>query len=143
MVTAITRRRFLLAGAASGIVLSAPQRIFAESPAASKRKFYAILSLGRLGFHTSFPESVELATKYGFEGLDPDANYFASLDNDALKRLLDDLRKRNLKFGAAGLPVEFRKDSETFNDGLKKLPIGGRHSATSGHLASEHMDLAE
>jgi sugar phosphate isomerase/epimerase len=122
MVTAVTRRRFLLAVAASGIVLSAPQRIFPESPAASKRKFYAILSLGRLGFHASFPESVELAIKHGFEGLDPDVNYFASLDDDALKRLLDDLRKRNLKFGAAGLPVEFRKDSETFNDGLKKLP---------------------
>src|SRR5262249_36552837 len=62
------------------------------------------------------------AAKYGFEGLDPDANYFSSLDNDGLKRVLDDLQKRNLKLGAAGLPVEFRKDSSTFNDGLKKLP---------------------
>jgi len=89
---------------------------------APERKFYAILSLGRLGFHASFPESVELAAKYGFEGLDPDANYFSSLDNDTFNRVLEDLRKRNLKFGAAGLPVEFRKDSETFNDGIKKLP---------------------
>ena len=40
----------------------------------------------------------------------------------ALNRLLDDLRKRNLKFGAAGLPVEFRKDSGTFNNSLRKLP---------------------
>src|SRR5262249_10623302 len=46
----------------------------------------------------------------------------SSLDNDGLKRVLDDLQKSNLKFGAAGLPVEFRKDSSTFNNGLKKLP---------------------
>jgi len=43
-----------------------------------------------------------LAAKYGFEGLDPDANFFAWFDNDALKRLLDDLHKRNQRLGAAG-----------------------------------------
>ena len=120
----LTRRRFLITTVMAGGVLSLPQRLsaWAESSTAVKRKFYSILSLGRIGFHASFPESVDLAAKYGFEGLDPDANYFASLDNDALKRLLDDLHKKNLKFGAAGLPVEFRKDSDTFNDGLKKLP---------------------
>lgn len=125
MATEISRRRFLAVAPAAGAIVSAPRALrawAARSSDAPKRKFYSILSLGRIGFHTSFPESVELASKYGFEGLDPDASYFALLDNEALKRLLDDLHKRNLKFGAAGLPVEFRKDSDTFNDGLKKLP---------------------
>jgi len=94
----------------------------AYSPLAAERKFYTILSLGRIGFEASFPQAVDLATKHDFDGLDPDADYLASLDDAALRRLLDDLRKRNLKFGAAGLPVDFRKDSATFNDGLKKLP---------------------
>jgi sugar phosphate isomerase/epimerase len=124
MARELTRRRFLLAATAACSALSFPCVLpaWAENSSIAQRKFYSILSLGRIGFHASFPESVELAAKYGFEGLDPDANYFASLDNDALKHLLDDLQKRNLKFGAAGLPVEFRKDSDTFNDGLKKLP---------------------
>src|SRR5882724_2705690 len=109
MIKQISRRHFLFAGTAAGIALSATRRLVAAVPAtAPERKFYAILSLGRLGFHASFPESVELAAKYGFEGLDPDANYFSSLDNDTFNRVLEDLRKRNLKFGAAGLPVEFR-----------------------------------
>jgi sugar phosphate isomerase/epimerase len=120
MCDPITRRRFLIAGAAS-IVLSTTGKLIAAS-SAPERKFYAILSLGRLGFHASFPESVELAAKHGFEGLDPDAGYLASLNDDSLHRLLDDLQKRNLKFGAAGLSVEFRNDSETFNSDLKKLP---------------------
>jgi sugar phosphate isomerase/epimerase len=122
MSNPITRRHFLAAGAATGIALSATGRLIAAATSVQERKFYAILSLGRLGFHASFPESVELATKHGFEGLDPDISYLASLSDEALHQLLDDLKKRNLKFGAAGLPVEFRKDSEAFNSDLKKLP---------------------
>lgn len=119
----LTRRHFLTAGAATAIALSTTGKLLAATTPAPERKFYAILSLGRLGFHASFPESVELATRHGFEGLDPDAGYLASLNDDALHRLLDDLQKRNLKFGAAGLPVEFRKDAETFNADLKRLPV--------------------
>lgn len=122
MSNPITRREFLVAGAATGIALSTAGKLVAAATSTPERKFYAILSLGRLGFHASFPESLELATKHGFEGLDPDAGYLASLNDDGLHRLLDDLQKRNLKFGAAGLPVEFRKDSDTFNSDLKKLP---------------------
>lgn len=121
MSNPITRRAFLGAGAATGIALSTVGKLVAAATA-PERKFYAILSLGRLGFHATFPESVELAAKHGFEGLDPDAGYLASLNDDALHRLLEDLQKRNLKFGAAALPVEFRKDSNTFNSDLKKLP---------------------
>jgi sugar phosphate isomerase/epimerase len=66
--------------------------------------------------------------KHGFAGVDPDPDYFASLDEDGLKRLLDDLQAKHLQLGAAGLPVEFRQDAATFADGLKKLP------ATAGIL---------
>jgi sugar phosphate isomerase/epimerase len=122
MSTTLSRRNFVLTAAAAGVSLRFPPAVLASSAPAVERKFYAILSLGRLGFHASFPVSVELATKNGFEGLDPDAGYLASLSDDDLHRLLEDLRKRNLRFGAAGLPVEFRKDAETFDSDLKKLP---------------------
>jgi 2-keto-myo-inositol isomerase len=121
MSTALTRRRFLLTGAAAGIALSAHE-LFAIPTAAPERKFYAILSLGRLGLQGSFLESVELATKHAFEGIDPDVKYFTSLSANALRQLFDDLQERKLRFGAAGLPVEFRKDLATFNADLKKLP---------------------
>ena len=125
MSTPTTRRQFLVTGAAAGLALSAIAKL-AAATSAPQRKFFAILSLGRLGLHASFQESVELATRYGFEGVDPDISYLASLSDDTLHAPLDDLKKdllkRNLKFGAAGLPVEFRKDAETFNSDLKKLP---------------------
>jgi sugar phosphate isomerase/epimerase len=125
MTNEISRRKFLSAGAVAGIAARPARGVLAGVAAPAerpKRSFYAILSLGRLGFHASFQESLELAVKHGFEGLDPDPNYFASLGEEGLKRLRDDLQAKNLKLGAAGLPVEFRKDEATFNDGLKKLP---------------------
>jgi len=125
MSNELTRRQFLSAGAATTVAALPTPGMLAggEAPAQmSQRKFYAILSLGRLGFQASFSGALELTVKHGFEGLDPDPNYFASLGNDGLQRLLDDLQAKNLKLGAAGLPVEFRKDEATFNDGLKRLP---------------------
>ena len=128
MTNDLTRRQFLSAGAAAGVAalpgsgMSGMLAGVAAPAEMSQRRFYAILSLGRIGFHASFPEALELTVKHGFEGLDPDPGYFASLGDDGLKRLLDDLQAKNLKFGAAGLPVEFRQDEATFNDGLRKLP---------------------
>ena len=123
MKNELSRRRFIAAaglgaaGAAHASLLSG-----AASEPAPTRKFYVVLSLGRIGFQGTFQRSVELATEYGFEGIDPDAEYFSQLSDDQLKKLLDDLKAKNLKLGAAGLPVDFRKDEQTFSEGLKKLP---------------------
>ncbi|HEV2348716.1 MAG TPA: sugar phosphate isomerase/epimerase family protein [Terriglobia bacterium] len=124
----LTRRRFMAATGA-GIAGLTPQSLAAEtlpdgaesSPAPS-RKFYTVLSLGRLGLHGTFEQSVALATKYGFEGVDPDAGLFARLSEDELEKLLDDLKAKNIKLGAAGLPLDFRQNESVFNDGLAKLP---------------------
>jgi len=125
MTNEITRRQFLSAGVAASVAARPTPGMLAgveAPPERPKRKFYANLSLGRLGFQATFPKSLELTVKHSFEGLDPDPNYFASLGDEGLKRLLDDLQAKNLKLGTAGLPVEFRRDEATFNDGLKKLP---------------------
>ena len=64
MSNPITRRHFLAASAATGIALSTVGKLVAAATVPD-RKFYAILSLGRLGFQAAFPESVELAAKHG------------------------------------------------------------------------------
>jgi len=121
----VTRREFLSSGAAASVAALPASGLTAEITGRAgmlRRRFYPILSLGRLGFDANFTKSVELAVKHGFEGVDPDPNFFASLGEDGLHRLLNDLRAKNLKLGAAGLPVEFRADEATFGDGLKRLP---------------------
>ena len=125
MTNELTRRQFLSTGAAAGVAMLPNVAMLASVKAPAEmpqRKFYGILSLGRLGFRAGFPKSLELTVKHGFEGLDPDPNYFSTLGDEGLKRLLDELQAKNLRFGAAGLPVEFRNDEAQFNDGLRKLP---------------------
>src|SRR6516225_9444165 len=75
MSNELTRRQFLSAGAAASVAaLPTPGALAGvEAPAeVPQRRFYSILSLGRLGFQATFPESLELAVKHGFPGLDPD-----------------------------------------------------------------------
>jgi sugar phosphate isomerase/epimerase len=124
MTHKLTRRSFMVQTAAAAGVSSAG--LTSQSANAEERplerKFYTVLSLSRLGFHGTFEESCQLAQKYGFQGIDPDEKLFASLSDDALKRMLDGASLRGLKFGAAGLPVDFRGDDGAFNEGLKNLP---------------------
>jgi sugar phosphate isomerase/epimerase len=133
MKSELSRRRFIAAaglgaaGAAHASLLSG-----VAPPEVPPRKFYTVLSLGRIGFKGSFQQSVELAAKYGFEGVDPDSGYFSQLSDDQLKRLLDELKARNLKLGAAGLPVDFRQDEQTFSEDLKKLPATARVLEAAG-----------
>ena len=78
MTDEITRRQFLTAAAGASVAARpAPGMLAGVEPPAEKpnRSFYAILSLGRLGFHASFTESLELTINHGFEGLDPDPDY--------------------------------------------------------------------
>jgi sugar phosphate isomerase/epimerase len=120
----LTRRRFASAAGLGALALHTPS-FPADAPALSEapqRRFYTVLSLGRMGFKGSFQQSVELAMRYGFEGVDPDPGYFSQVTDDELKELLEDLKAKNLRLGVAGLPVDFRKDEETFSEGLKNLP---------------------
>lgn len=124
----LDRRRFISSTglAVAGLSGSAFAKAAPVAEDTPQRKFFQNLSLGRIGFEGSFQQSVELAVKHGFEGVDPDADYFARLSEDDLKKTLDDLRAKNLKLSAAGLPVEFRKDDATFNEGLKNLPAAAK-----------------
>lgn len=121
----ITRRKFMaragstMGGVSAATMLGAGAARAQEDPA---RKFYTNLSLGRLGFSGTFEQSVELAHKYGFEAVDPDTSLFARLSDGDLSRLLADVASKHLKFGAAGLPVDFRRDDASFNQSLKTLP---------------------
>lgn len=124
----ITRRRFLAASGTSLAALTpaggaAKASVNSASSAAHPpRKFYTVLSLGRLGVHGTFEQSVALAARYGFEGVDPDAELFARLSDGDLEKLLEDLKAKNIKFGAGELPVDFRQSESVFNDSLAKLP---------------------
>jgi sugar phosphate isomerase/epimerase len=119
-----SRRDFLVAGGLGTLGMAAitPPAAAKTAEELPERKFFMVLSCARIGVKANFRESMDLAVKYGFEGVDPNAEYFSGLSDDDLRRLLDELKSKNLRLGAAPLPVEFRKDEATFSEGLKKLP---------------------
>lgn len=133
----LSRRNFIAAaGTAGGISaawgMPASGAQAAGQDASVTRKFYTVLSLSRIGFSAPFEQAVSLAHQYGFQAVDPDEKLFAQLSDDGLKRLLDGMAAKNLRFGAAGLPVDFRKDEATFNDGLKALPAAAKALRRAG-----------
>jgi sugar phosphate isomerase/epimerase len=87
-----------------------------------KRKMTCDLVCGNLGISASQTEAIELAARHGFESVGADGGYLASIGGDQVDELKSSLKNKGLVFGAAGLPVEFRRDSARFEEGMTKLP---------------------
>jgi len=86
------------------------------------RKMTINLVCGNIGVNANQLEAIELAHAFGFESVEANPYYLAALEEEKLKELLERMRSRNLVWGAAGLPLEFRQDEEKFRSGLKELP---------------------
>jgi sugar phosphate isomerase/epimerase len=118
----IMRRRKFLASAALAGVSMAARGPLAAGQAQGDRKFTMDLVPGMVGVGLPFPRLVEVASAAGFESVAPDAGDLGSLDDEGLARLLESMEAKGLVFGAAGLPVEFRRDAEAFRSGMGALP---------------------
>jgi sugar phosphate isomerase/epimerase len=71
------------------------------------------------GTRVQWPESAALAAKTGFPGCDVAIMTAMKAGLDTTR---DTLAKYKLRAAAVDLPVDFRKDDETFQNGLKLLP---------------------
>lgn len=117
----IARRDFLCGSVAfTGFALLSGARSLAGP--GRKRKMTLDLACGRIGVRAGQREAIELAHRHGFESVVPDAGHLQKLSDAELEDLKADMKAKNLIFGAAGLPVNFRGDEDRFQEGLKKLP---------------------
>jgi sugar phosphate isomerase/epimerase len=117
-----TRRAFLrdlalLTASASSLSLRA-----ADGTAPTKRKLTLCLSPGSIGVTGNQMQTIELAARHGFESIEPQGEFLASLPADKLAEVQASMKAAGLLFGAAGLPVEFRQGEDKFAEGLKNLP---------------------
>jgi sugar phosphate isomerase/epimerase len=79
------------------------------------------LDCGSIGVKADQLQAIEHAAKFGYQSVSAYSDYLASLSPDALKKLKDDMGTKNVTFGNAGLPNEFRKGDDEFTAGLKLL----------------------
>ena len=77
---------------------------------------------GAIGVTGNQFELIELAAKHGFESVEARPHELAQLSDDQLATLNADLKKKNLVWGAAGLPIDFRRDAQGFRENLKDFP---------------------
>ena len=80
------------------------------------------LSCGALGIKATQREAIDYAAKYGFDVADADGNYLSGLSDADLTSLIDYMKSKNVGWAMAGLPVEFRRDDQKFNDDLRAFP---------------------
>ena len=128
----------LRALAGSGLVLGMTQARADERPA---RKFTKDLVCGNLGISAKLPEAIALAHRHGFESVAPDIGYLKSISDSQLSELRDDLKAKNLVWGAAGLPVNFRGGQAAFQNGLKGLADDAKALRARAHHGWAHGSL--
>jgi sugar phosphate isomerase/epimerase len=73
-----------------------------------------------------------LAHRHGFESVAPDAGFLKSLSDSQVSELGDALKAKQLVWGAAGLPADFRGSSASFEVGLKTLAAEARALRRAG-----------
>jgi sugar phosphate isomerase/epimerase len=122
-MTTICRRQFIrgsVAAVAGAAFLPEAGAFIAQKTRG--RKMTMCLSCGAIGVSASMRESIELAAQHGFEAVEINGPYLASLSADESAELLAMMKSKGIAAGHAGLPVEFRQDESRFDEGMKKLP---------------------
>ncbi|HID22642.1 MAG TPA: sugar phosphate isomerase/epimerase [Planctomycetaceae bacterium] len=117
----IPRRQFVTVLAKGAVTLGIGSVGNRAHAAAAKRKMLLSSACGRIGVRVRLAEAVELAARYGFEAVSPTTE-LGGLSDQELRSLLSSMKAKNIVFGAAALPVDFRGARQKFDAGMKRLP---------------------
>ncbi len=116
------RRDFLKAAAGTATLGALSLNSTATAAEGKKRKFTLDLRCGAIGVRADLRQSIEYAKQFGFESVEPNAGAVAALSQGELDEVLADMKAKKLVWGAAGLPVNFRRDEAAFKAGMESFP---------------------
>ncbi len=85
-------------------------------------KFFKNFAGGHIGVKANQQQALDYAVKYGFGGISPSDGEFANKSAAEIGEWVALMKQRGIRYGAAGLPVEFRRDEATFKSGMAQLP---------------------
>ncbi|MBX3745349.1 MAG: sugar phosphate isomerase/epimerase [Verrucomicrobiae bacterium] len=120
-MNALPRRRFLTQLSLATASLATLHRL-SLAATLPRRRFTLDLTPGAIGVSAEPLALLRLAHAHGFESVQPDGAFLARQDQDGLARAIETLQALGLRWGSAGLPVEYRRDEETFRRDLDRLP---------------------
>ncbi len=116
----MNRRSFLARTLSAGALASLATTSRAQSRA--ERQFTVCLNPGAIGVSVSQMDAIRLAANHGFESVEPVPSFLVQQGAYGMRKVLDALERRGLVWGAAGLPVDFRREETVFQAGLSSLP---------------------
>ena len=119
---AISRRMFCRSAitAAAAIYFTRP-----SAEASEKKdgvKFYKNLAPGHIGVRADQRQALEYAVKYGFDSITPNPGEFENKSSTEIQAWLLTMKQKGVRYGAGGLPVDFRRDEDRFQKDLARLP---------------------
>ncbi len=119
----IQRRAFLGQAAVGAGVVLATGVVTPAQVREPMRRFTVDLVCGAIGVQPKDQrDAIRLAAQGGFESVQPNPGELLRTSSTQRGELLDYLRESRLVWGAAGMPVDFRKDDATFRQGMEDLP---------------------
>jgi sugar phosphate isomerase/epimerase len=116
----ISRRDFVRRSALAGISAT----IFGSHSlkAAPTRRMTLCLVCGMIGIRADQRKAIDLAHAHGFESVEANGNFLASLSDSQANELMAEMKSKNIAFGASSLTVEFRREETPFAETLKVFP---------------------
>ena len=84
--------------------------------------FFKNLSPGHLGVRANQQQSLDYAVRYGFAAIAPSEGEFENKSAAEIGDWLATMKDKGVRYGAAGLSVEFRRDEDKFRTDLAQYP---------------------
>jgi len=131
-----SRRQFLETAASAALVTAGwpSSTARAQGSAPVSRRFTQDLVCGAIGLRVPQREAVDLAARHGFESVGAQGADLLTMSEADLAALRDFMAEKKLRWGAANLPTDFRRDDETFrktNAGLSDFAKAVRRAGVT------------
>ena len=118
---AISRRTFCRSAITAAVALHY-SKTSAKASQNNKVKFYKNMGHGHIGVKANQQQALEYALKYGFDSITPSLGEFQNKSTSEIHDWLELMKEKGIRYGAAGLPVEFRRDVNRFKTDMVRLP---------------------
>ena len=110
----IKNSTLLMTAAAAG-----PSLAFTKKPL--MHKFKMCLNPGNIGASFDQATLLEMAIKYGFQAITPNAGELSSMETMQKEKLLEKMKANDIIWGSTNLPVDFRNDEKKYREDMAGL----------------------
>jgi len=118
----VSRRMFCQSAIAAAVAIPFIKSSAGAAEAKGGVKFFKNFAPGHIGVKANQQQALEYAIKYGFGGIAPSEGEFANKSAAEIGEWVALMKQKGIRYGAGGLPVEFRRDEAQFQKDMAQLP---------------------